>query len=250
MMQKAEKCYGKKKNCKLSCAFKPACQNLAKEEENNIRYSYFQTIPFNPAIEVQQSESDGEADRRLEETLNIIDEIDIDERDRVAIRKAICGIIDRKDDKESIQEFCRRFGRLWQEQPLNFNFLMESIFNGLNQTELARKYGVSRQYISKKLMDERRRRNVVHLRPEMLKNSMLELTYREIAVYQLMQKEGLSSRETARRLKLRQTQVMRCVQSLRRKGMVLCSNRPYDCKKKKKNFNSVARTILENLPEK
>jgi len=113
-------------------------------------------------------------------------------------------------------EAVRRLAVVYKEQPVSFGALMETVYGGLTQTDMARLRGITRQSVSKAL----RRENA---RPlwEDLSRFMDTVDADTLALWRLLCVERLSYREAAKKMRISHGRVAQLVKGLKERGLDL-----------------------------
>lgn len=116
-------------------------------------------------------------------------------------------------------EAVRRLAVVYKDQPMSFQALMTTVYDGLNQSDLARLRGVTRQTVCKAL----RRENA---RPlwEDVSRFMDSLDADALALWRLLCVERLSYRATAKRMRITPGRVAQLVRGLRERGLDLAGD--------------------------
>lgn len=116
----------------------------------------------------------------------------------------------------TVVEAIRRLAVVYKEQPVSFAALMETVYGGLNQVEMARLRGTTRQTVSKAL----RRENA---RPlwEDLSRFMDTVDADTLALWRLLCVERLSYREAAKKMRISHGRVAQLVKGLKERGLDL-----------------------------
>lgn len=116
----------------------------------------------------------------------------------------------------SVIEAMRRLAVVYKEQPMSFKALMEGVYGGLSQTDMAKLRGITRQSVSKAL----RRENA---RPlwEDLSRFMDTVDADTLALWRLLCVERLSYREAAKKMRISHGRVAQLVKGLKERGLDL-----------------------------
>lgn len=113
--------------------------------------------------------------------------------------------------KDAQLEVLRKVIQLWLEKPMTFEATLMKIAKASNQSDLARKKGVSRQYISKAIRAEN---NNKYKEEIMRLKKVNNLSPDEFAVYRLINVDGCSIRSAAIQLKISPAKVYRMKQQV------------------------------------
>jgi DNA-binding phage protein len=113
--------------------------------------------------------------------------------------------------KDAQLEVLRKVIQLWLEKPMTFEATLMKIAKASNQSDLARKKGVSRQYISKAIRAEN---NNKYKEEIMRLKKVNNLSPDEFAVYRIINVDGCSIRSAAVQLKISPAKVYRMKQRL------------------------------------
>lgn len=233
MSNNIEKCYGTIEcSERQSCPWGEACLSRAREpmEERHFQIQHV-SVPCmiydpNNTDNDDETQSAIEAYFTTEEKPQNIENLELD------------GFTIPHDSIPIVMTVVEKIAFFYFEKPKTFDALMKMIFQGKNQSDLARDENVSRQCINKRLLKElciaqkrndkqqQRDRELAEAKQEFSdkleelrkKDAFLKtLSPRQWSVYVKVFVDGCSIGSAAKQLKLHKTQVFRCVQFLRSK---------------------------------
>lgn len=240
--EQMSKCFGNVKNCSKNCPIKNVCLDKYKEEQEEKRRSQYRDTAY---IDEMDSSGDhvaiGFSDDAAEsynlyteeELLRAIDDMDISEKCRRELYRAIRSKCETESSDEAKKEMLRRLGEIYVNDPTGFEVMFFQILAGGNQAALARIRGCTKQNINKIVSKGKKRleayRKTVQLNPG------CRLSFRELAVFHALEIENLTYRQTADLIGCSFRTVGNIAQKMCLKGVKLHKKRPGRRKRNKKS---------------
>ncbi len=140
-------CWGKKENCTAICEFKETCRNKFNEQKENTHYQ-IQHISVPNLIYDPQDEERNEKDSPVNIYFSTEEEKEVDNTIDLP------GISIPPSALPAVMTVLEKIADFYFHTPNVFEALMNAIFKGKSQSDLAKEKHVSRQCINKRLLQE------------------------------------------------------------------------------------------------
>lgn len=223
------RCFGKQKTCSRNCRLKEVCLGKHREQDEEYRRRKHREAHYIDGMDAGAghvaaefvAEDTGPAET-TEEILDAIEQLDLSETCRSALRRLARQKTETEDTKRALLDMLRKLGEVYVCDPTGFEVLFFQVLAGGHQAALAKMRGCSKQNINKSVA--RGKSRIEAYRAMADRHPGCRLTPRELAVFHAVELDGMSYREAAEICGCSHTTIRRVFQKLRSNG-VKCSKK-------------------------
>lgn len=250
------KCFGKHRSCDRNCRLKEVCLDAFREKEEDRRRHQFRETAYIDEMDADAphvspdfvSGGNVPGGETEEEILAAIEQLDLSDECRTALRQLVGRKTDEADTKLALLDMLRKLGEVYVCDPVGFEVLFFQVLAGGSQAALAKARGCTKQNVNKSMARGKIRleayRQMAAQYPE------CRLSPRELAVFHAVELEGMTYRQAAEIVGCSRETIRRVCQNLRLKGVKCAKKHPGRKKGNKKGNGPKSRGGLKVVPQK
>lgn len=226
------RCFGTQRRCARNCRLKELCLDKYREQEEEKRRQRYREAEYidgmdatgdhvAPDFSTEHGSGHGET---AEEILAAIEQLELSDECRNALRKLVGRKSDAEDTRQALLDMLRKLGEVYVCDPTGFEVLFLQVLASGNQAALAKARGCSKQNVNKSMA--RGKIRIEAYRQMAAKHPGCRLAPRELAVFHAVELESMTYREAADILGCSRETIRRVCQMLRLKGVKCAKKRP------------------------